>query len=264
MIDSTQELAAVWVDGVLDGGVPGDDPGLLLGMTVFETLRTYDGVPFRLEPHLDRLCASAMALGISAPTRQEIMEELLAVCCDDVSLRYTLTGGGHRVLQRVPIESGYVGQAMRVGSMTWINPISLPGAVKHGCRAAWIIAANQRGVDEVLLVDEDGHILEANRSNVFAVVDGQLWTPPLDGRQLAGVTREALLDAAAHMAVSVREEPLPLNTDFDELYLASTLKELAPVVELNGRSLSNGGPVGRRLHQSFRELVARETGATQR
>jgi branched-chain amino acid aminotransferase len=259
MTASTKELAAVWVDGVLDGGVPGDDPGLLLGMTVFETLRTYAGVPFRLGPHIDRLLASAEALRIKAPTAKEISSEIMAVCVGDVSLRYTLTGGGHKILQRAPISPGTVGRTMRVGAMTWINPLSLPGAVKHGCRAAWILAAKQRGVDEVLLIDERDNILEANRSNVFAVVDGNLWTPPLDGRQLAGVTREALLEAAADVGLEVREATLPLKTTFQELYLASTLKELAPVVELEGQALPQGGPVGRRLYDSFRGLVLRET-----
>ena len=144
--------------------------------------------------------------------------------------------------------------------MPWINPVSLPGAVKHGCRAAWILAARQKGVDEVFLVDDKGMILEANRSNVFAVRGQELWTPPLDGRLLAGVTREALIQAAGEAGIPVREEPLPIDGDFDELYLASTLKELAPVSRLDDRELPVGGPVGAVLLTAFRRLIERETG----
>ncbi len=250
---------ALWVDGVLGAGVPADDPGLLLGLTVFETLRTYAGVPFRLDEHLDRLLHSAEAMAIAAPEKEELARQILAVSQRDVSIRYTITGGGRCIIQRTPLDASRVGRAMRVAQMTWVNPTSLPGAVKHGCRAAWILAAQQRQVDEVLLVDSDGFILEANRSNVFAVLDGVLCTPPLDGRQLAGVTRGALMDAASDAGIAIEERPLPVDAKFQEFYLASTLKELAPVFEIDGRKLHGAGPVGLELHQSFQALVRRET-----
>jgi branched-subunit amino acid aminotransferase/4-amino-4-deoxychorismate lyase len=149
---------------------------------------------------------------------------------------------------------------MRVAQMPWTNPASLPGAVKHGCRAAWFLAARAADVDEVLLVDLDGHILEASRSNVFAVIDGTLVTPPLDGRKLAGVTREALLTAALGAGIDIQERAIRVNEDFDEFYLASTLKELAPVVEMDGRKMVGRGPMGTALHSAFRGLVSQECG----
>ena len=260
MKKSDAHSGEIWVDGVLDGGIPGDDPGLLLGLTVFETLRTYRGVPFRLASHLDRLMASARALEITLPARTQIEADILAQCEGDVYLRYTFTGGGHRILQRQPIDPDMIGRPMRVARMPWQNPPSLPGAVKHGCRAAWILSARQNGVDEVLLVDPSGHILEANRSSVIAVIDGVLCTPPLDGRQLAGVTREALLDAARMVGVELVEKTVPAHARFDELYLASTLKELAPVISIDGEPCPGLGPYGQRLHSAFRRLVADETG----
>tara|TARA_B100001093_G_scaffold515827_1_gene593100 strand:+ start:381 stop:1151 length:771 start_codon:yes stop_codon:yes gene_type:complete len=252
--------STIWVNGREGGQIPGDDPGLLFGLTAFETLRTYDGIPFRFEPHLLRLQRSADAMGLSVPPIEQIRTEILAVCQGNVSIRYTVTAGGNIILQRSLIPAGTAGRHVRVSSLSWVNPPSLPGAVKHGCRAAWLLAARKAQVDEVLLVDPNGHILEANRSNVFAVVDGRLVTPPLDGRQLAGVTREALMDAANAAQIDVVETALHVESDFDELYLASTLKELSPVVECNGRALSGHGPIGAELHGAFRRLVDAECG----
>ena len=248
----------IWVNGRLDGQIPGDDPGLLYGLTAFETLRTYNGMPFRLDPHLIRLKRSADAMGLSLPPIETVRREILNVCDGDVSIRYTVTAGDNIILQRSTIAPGTACRPMRVASLPWVNPPSLPGAVKHGCRAAWLLAARKEKVDEVLLVDPDEQILEANRSNVFAVIGGRLVTPPLDGRQLAGVTREALLDAAHAAHIDVIETAVPLKSSFDELYLASTLKELSPIVECDGRSLSGRGPVGDRLHRAFRQLVEME------
>jgi len=244
---------------VPNGGVPADDPGLLFGMTVFETFRTYDGIPFRLEQHLQRLVRSAAAMNIALSNLGQIKAQMMALCQGNVSIRYTVTAGGQNILQRAEIGPHIVNRTMRVASYSWVNPQALPGVVKHGCRAAWMLAAEQRGVDEVLLVDPTGHILEANRSNVFAVIDGTLVTPPLDGRQLAGVTRQALLESAAAAGLPVEETPLLAAANFEELYLVSTLKELSPVIEMDGNPLPKGGPLGRTLLSSFRELVARET-----
>ena len=135
----------------------------------------------------------------------------------------------------------------------------LPGSVKHGSRAGWVLAARAAGVDEVVFVNPEGNILEANRSNVFAVVGGVLSTPPNDGAKLEGVTRGALIEAARRAGLPFEESHLALEEGFDELYLSSTLKELAPVEEIDGRKVG-GGPVGSALLEAFRELVVRECG----
>jgi branched-subunit amino acid aminotransferase/4-amino-4-deoxychorismate lyase len=188
-------MKRVLVDGDEAKGIPGDDPGLLLGLTAFETLRTYGTHPFRLEAHLDRLEASAARLDIQVP-RALVEREIQAHLAEDVRIRYTLTAGGHRILDVAPIPQHRIGAPVTVGSVRWDPPEWLPGVVKHGSRAAWIVAARRMGVDEVLLVDAGSNILEANQSNVFAVVGGTLCTPPLDGRFLAGITRGALIEAA--------------------------------------------------------------------
>jgi branched-subunit amino acid aminotransferase/4-amino-4-deoxychorismate lyase len=250
----------IWVDGQPGGLIPADDPGLLYGLTAFETMRCYDRSVFRLEDHLDRLAASAEQLEVPLPPRALVAEEIRTRAEPDSALRYTLTAGGRRILQVEPIDPSRVGAPMRVARVEWEPSPWLPGLVKHGSRAAWIIAARRLGVDEVILVDRQGNLLEANRSNLFGVRDGVIRTPALDGRLLAGVTRGALLDAARQAGLPLREGPMPQDEGYDELYCSSTLKELAPIAEMDGRPGPGGGPVGAALLAAFRRLVANETG----
>ena len=254
---------ATWVNGVLDGGVPGDDLGLLRGLTVFDTWRTYGDHPFRLTQHLERFEASAAEMSIALPSREEICAEVARASASfpkgaDLQIRFTVTGGGARIVDVQILDEARIWGEVKVGKLRWDPPEWLPGVVKHGSRASWVLAAQRQHADEVLLVDSGGFILEANRSNVFAVIDGVVRTPPLDRRCLEGVTRGALVEAAIRSGIPIDQSPLPFESPFDELYLSSTLKELAPVVEVCGQPITGAGPVGRALLDAFRALVRSE------
>jgi len=247
------------VDGVPEGGVPGDDPGLLLGMTAFETFRTYGGRPFRLGHHMDRFRTSVAAMDLPDPDWETLSREVRQVCEQlphpDSAIRITLTMGGHRIVQALPIDPSRVGGTVHVAQVCSEPILGLPGFVKHGARAHWMLSAQELGVDEILLTDRDGFVLEANRSNVFAVRDSVLITPPLDGRLLDGVTRRAILEAAHFAGIPTAELPLTLSRIPDELYLSSTLKELAPVGTLDGVPISGDGPIGKAAHQALQRLI---------
>jgi branched-chain amino acid aminotransferase len=247
----------IWVNGKACDSALAEDPALLFGVGVFETIRTYGQRPFRLAAHLERLQHSAAAIGIPLDLVQ-VAEEIQSQLAQNVSIRYTLTGGGARILHRRPIDPDAMGRARTVALMEWIPALGLPGTVKHTSRAPWLLTAQALGVDEVLLCEPGGLLLEANRSNVFAVVDGRLTTPPLDGNQLAGVTRGALLEAATQAGIEVVEAPLPNWAPFEAFYLSSTLKELAPVSAIGEDRLPTTHPLGLQLHEAFRKLVAAE------
>jgi len=105
------------------------------------------------------------------------------------------------------------------------------------------------GADDVVLLDEDGDIAEAPIANVFAVVSGTLWTPPL-GRILPGITRDSVLAIARSEAIPIREERLPLATfeSADEAFLTATSLPIAPIGSVNGRTLGGApGPITSRL-----------------
>ncbi len=249
----------IFVNGVEGAGLPADDPGFTLGLNVFETLRTYGRSPFRLGAHLARLAASASAIEVPVPGELEGEIRAVAAANRDIWIRVALTAGGNRVLQFESVDQAKIGAPVRVASVQMAPTPWLPGSVKHGSRAGWVLAAKALGVEEVVFVDPAGDILEANRSNVFAVVGGVIRTPANDGEKLEGVTRGALLEAAAEAGLAVEVGPLPLSAPFGELYLSSTLKQLAPVVDIDGREVG-GGPVGAALLAAFRAIVARECG----
>jgi branched-subunit amino acid aminotransferase/4-amino-4-deoxychorismate lyase len=98
---------------------------------------------------------------------------------------------------------------------------------------------------------------EANRSNLFVVRDGVFCTPPDDGRILQGVTRTMMLEAARSAGVPVHDRDPVAVGPVEEMYLAATLKELAPVVELDGAPGAGPGPVGARVLAAFREAARR-------
>ena len=137
----------------------------------------------------------------------------------------------------------------------FVPPPWLDGTVKHVSRAYSRTAVRDAGVDEVIWIDSDGCLLEGTRSNVFAVRDGVLLTPPLDGRILAGVTREALLDAADDAGIPVQLRPMHKGEALDELYASSTLKELTGIDELDGVDAPGAGPIGQTVMAAFRSAI---------
>jgi len=245
----------MWINGDENGVFDPGDPGFTRGMTVFETLRTYGGRAFEVESHLDRLVESAAVMGVPFPGREVLTSEIDAASADGVWIRVSLTLGGQRVVESRALDMSKVGRPVRCATLRNPPPSDLPGFVKHCSRAAWNLAVARLGVDEVIFIDGDGLLLEANRSNVLGVVDGVLVTPPLDGRILAGVTRNTVLSCARRLGIAVIEAPLPKVSPFDELYLCSTLKELAPIAWLDDRSIG-GGPVGAALMEEFHQRVS--------
>ncbi|MFT5584005.1 MAG: branched-subunit amino acid aminotransferase/4-amino-4-deoxychorismate lyase [Cognaticolwellia sp.] len=132
----------------------------------------------------------------------------------------------------------------------WARPLTLASVApndldlelaqaKHCSRGHWERGAATRGVDELLWVDSDGQLLETHQGNVFAEVRGELLTPPLDGRILAGVTRGALLAAGEAAGIPVRVEAVKLG-QAEALWVSSSLKGLAPVCLLDGRAWQQG------------------------
>lgn len=115
------------------------------------------------------------------------------------------------------------------------------------------------GADDVVLLDDQGFIAESPISNVFAVKDGALWTPPL-GRVLPGITRDAVLALAAAEGIAVHESPLTREAfaAADEAFLSGTSLPIAAIGTIDGRELGSApGPVTARLTA---RLIAAQRG----
>jgi len=105
-------------------------------------------------------------------------------------------------------------------------------------------------------------VTESTASNFGIIKGGGLLTPPCWLGLLAGITRQVVLELAAHVAIPVREIPLTRHELYnaDEALLSSTTKEILPVTVIDGRRIGTGkpGPYTRRLHRAFRQLVQQE------
>lgn len=238
--------------------IPATDEGLLRGDGVFEVIRLYEGRPFALEDHLQRLERSAANLQLEVDLeriRSELARLLSAVTAapEHEALRIVVTRGGHRLLLTEPL-AGKEG-ALSLASITYQPTLILDG-VKSLSYAANMLASRlavQRGADEALLVAPDGHILEAPTASIFLVLGGELCTPPLAEHILDSITRRVVLAVAE---VSERTCTIADLAVAEEAFLSSTGREVQPVSRIDGRSLpSCPGPVTQRVAAAVSDYI---------
>jgi branched-chain amino acid aminotransferase len=121
------------------------------------------------------------------------------------------------------------------------------------------IEVNNQGMDEGIMLDQNGFVSEATADNIFLVKRGIVLTPPTYN-SLKGVTRGAVLDIARDLGIETREEPLTLFDVYaaDEVFITGTAAEIAPCVEVDHRRVGTGKPaaVTRRLIEGFRKLTS--------
>jgi branched-subunit amino acid aminotransferase/4-amino-4-deoxychorismate lyase len=231
--------------------VHADDEALLRGRAAFETLRVYRGRPFRLDAHLDRLQASVRLIGLPPLDREGLAavaaEALGAAGEPDAVLRLYWTPGregtgaptGLALVSALPPELEQErAQGMRVATVPW-PAARLLARAKSTSYAENLAArddAQRRGADEALLIGDDGTVLEAPTANVWWRERRRLLTPSLALPILAGVTRAALVEYAPRLGYEVEEGAFPLERLLaaDEVFLSSSVREVMPVVAVDG------------------------------
>lgn len=237
-------------------GPPPPDPE----QGLFETLLVAHGRPVRLSRHLERLGGSARRLfGSELPVETE---EAILEAARPIELGRL----------RVDVFPGPSGELAHTVAATEVDPRqvfpgwqdaaalrSVPAGAWSGqhkwADRKWLEGAEAELGEEVpLLVAGDGAVLEGARANVFAVRDGALLTPPLDGRILPGTARAAVLALAAELGIEAQERPLALEElrGADEAFLSSSVRGLCPVREVDGRPLPGPGEVTARLADELR------------
>jgi 4-amino-4-deoxychorismate lyase len=249
-----------------------DDEGFARGRAAFETLRVYAGSPFRLAEHLDRLVASARRLDLPEPDRGALRaaaeDALTEAGLADAMLRLYWTPGadgdptGIALVSPIPewIEAARA-RGQRVVSLPYPRraaPWLLPGtkSVSYATHIAAEAEAKRRGADDALLVDLDGTVLEGPVTNVWWRESVTLHTPSLELGILAGETRAALLGLAADEGYRVETGSYPLQRvlQADEVFTSSSVREVMPVVELDGVALP-GREAADRLQTALRRLA---------
>ena len=253
--------------------VRADDEALLRGRAAFETLRVYGGRPFRVDAHLDRLAASAEAIGLDPIERGELEAiaglVLAGLNAVDAVLRLVWTAGpvggppaGLALLSEIPgwIEATRA-RGARAVSLLGVRaavPWLLPGvkSTSYAVNMAAEAEAKRRGADEAVFVDGKGVVLEGTVTNVWWRRGDTLYTPAVELGILAGVTRAALLELAASRGVRVEVGALPLDELYaaDEAFTSSSVREVMPLVEIDGRSLGRG-PLADELQAELRRTA---------
>lgn len=259
-------------------GVSVFDHGLLRGDGCFEALRAYDGVPFGIFPHLDRLESSAEKMELDLPPRGDLGAWIRQVAADggDCVVRVICTRGGFdpyvaapsRVVvlwERVP----RVPETLRVLPLRapWHpdgEPSELTGAktISYAPNMAAGRAAHRSGYDDALLIGRSGSVLEGPTFSIGWIVEGALETPSLDLGVLASITRSVVIGAAEVMQLPVREGRFGVDRldDADEVFAMSTVKEVRPIVNVGDRRFEPG-EVTARLAEAYRRHVDDELAA---
>jgi branched-subunit amino acid aminotransferase/4-amino-4-deoxychorismate lyase len=254
--------------------VHADDEGFLRGRAVFETLRVYHGRPFRLEEHLERLRRSADMLGLPGPDVPALAELGRTAVADagepDAVLRYFWTPGrdglgqptGLALVSSLPTDLEELrARGLRLAVARWApgHRLAASKSTSYAENLAAQDEARRAGSDDALLVDATDIVLEAPTANVWWREGSRLVTPALEQPILAGVTRAALWELAEGLRYEPEEGVYALSRVelADEVFLSSSVREVMPVVALDGEPVADGRPgeAARALQQALRTLA---------
>ena len=287
---------AVYVNGTIskaaDAVVPVYDHGFLYGEGIYETLRTYNRVPFLYERHMSRLRASAKHLHLDVPVDNDTMmtsiDKTVAAAGDlkEAYIRVLVTRGVGELTYDVtatPVSSLIiiVKPADEPSSRITDNGIEIslvsilrnhPGSVNPIIKSNNLLnnalamqEAHRRGGEEALMCNYRGELSECSQSNFFMVRNGVALTPKSAAGLLEGVTRAFLFDVGRDVGVEVRDEtlyPKDLETA-EEVFITSTTRELSPVVRIDGKTVGTGkpGPITKKLLDGYRARAVEMTRA---
>lgn len=283
----------VWIDDRLvpaaEAVVSAYDRAFRAGEGVFETFRSYGRFVFRLEAHLQRAAFGASVLGFELPPLATLADAVQRVVDDNVAPRDTAAirlvatpgdidpdspfpgtpVGAPRIVVTVHdlhLDAAAIAAGSSAIVVPWGREIAHVKAVSYLASSLARREARAQGADDALLTDANDNVLESSGANVFAVIDGTLVTPPLDGSILPGVTRGVLLEVAGELGVPTSERTLPLAElqVAQEAMLTATTREVVGLVRVGTAVLGGGrpGPVTVRLAEGFRDLVRREAETT--
>jgi branched-chain amino acid aminotransferase len=261
------------------------DHGLLYGDGVFEGIRVYNGIVFKLKEHVDRLYRSAHAIMLQIPlTKEEMIKAVLEALrrnnLKEAYVRLLVTRGVGDlgldprkclkptviiITDKIAIYRTDVKEKGITTVISWIrrNPVDTTTheikSLNYLNSVLAKIEANISGVDDAICVDKHGFISEGSGENIFIVKNGKIYTPPSSTGALQGITAAVVTRLARKLGYEVIEKNITPFELFvaDEVFLTGTAAEIAPVTEVNKRQIGNGKPglITRRLLEEFLKLV---------
>ncbi len=261
------------------------DHGLLYGDGVFEGIRVYDGLVFKLKEHVDRMYDSAKVIKLDIPMSKEemvkaVVETLKVNKIRDGYVRIVVTRGvgdlgldprkcpKPTVIIIADAIQIYDTEAKEKGLTAIISSIRRDSvdATSHEAKTLNYlnsilakIEANNAGVDEAIMLDHRGFVSEGTGDNIFIVKDGVVYTPPRTAGILPGITRACVIQLCRELGIPIVEKDLTVVELYtaDEVFVTGTAAEVMPVTVINGRPIGDGrpGPITKKLMEEFRRLT---------
>jgi branched-chain amino acid aminotransferase len=288
-VNSVEKELQVYIDGAYypksQAKVSVYDHGLLYGDGVFEGIRAYNGVVFKLKEHIDRLYRSAHAIMLQIPlTKEKMIQAVVGTLrknkLKDAYIRLVVTRGvGDLGLdpRKCPKQSIIIitdaisimsSEAKEKGISTmisWVKRNSVDATTHEIKSLNYLnsvlakIEATANGVDEAICLDKNGFVSEGVGENLLIVKDGKIFTPPSSTGALAGITAQVAIKLAKNLGYNVTETnitPFQLFTA-DEAFFTGTAAEIVPIREVNKRQIGNGrpGPVTKKLMVAFQKVI---------
>jgi branched-chain amino acid aminotransferase len=265
------------------------DHGFLYGDGVFEGIRSYDCLVFKLQEHIERLYDSAKSIMLNIPLTKKAMTEavvktLKANRLRDAYIRLVVSRG-EGDLGLDPRKCRGNATVVIIADSITLYPESL---YKNGMAIITVptvrniaealnpqikslnylnnimakIEAVNGGCQEALMLNSLGFVCECTGDNIFIVRKGTLMTPPISMGALEGITRNAVLDIAEKLTLDAKENIFTRHDIFisEECFLTGTAAELIPVVKVDGRLIGAGlpGPVTRRILAEFKKMTKKD------
>lgn len=264
------------------------DRGFLYGDSVYEVIRTYRGIPFLLQEHLDRLWHSASKLEMGFPFDQNQIVKEVNTCLGELGkesayIRIIVTRG-QGPLQLDPVSAGpnnvvVIAKEFKGNPKEWYKEgvnILISHVERTSIRAidpniksgnylnnimAFIHAKKQRAFDAVML-NSNGHITEGTTHNIWVVKNGKAFTPPIHAGILEGITRKTILVLAKKNGIEVDQVNMTAEDliNADECFMTSTTKEIIPVTQVNNAPIGTGEPgeLTKTLHKLYQDFIKQQ------
>lgn len=259
-----------------------EDRGFQFADGVYEVIAVYQGKPFKLREHLERLVFSAAELEISCPGIAELQEEAegyltsIGLGAEDASIYIQLTRGVCPRTHAYPdgLDSILI---MKAGSLksrpeeyyqSGVKIITRPDERWSRCYIKSIALlpnvmakkAAERARAYEAVMHRDGFVTEGSSSNLFLVEEGSLITPPATNYILNGITRQTVIqDIAPELGLEIREQSISLDRLFraEEVFLTGTTTEIMPVVRIDENEVGRGlvGEITGRISETYRGLT---------
>jgi branched-chain amino acid aminotransferase len=252
--------------------------GLLMGWGVFTTLRVYEGKPFAFDRHWARMSHDAERLGMSLGQEQEAVRQSVS--------KLAAANGRPEGMARVSFVKNRGGLWAEVGDSPETDLIIFTRQLvewpavhrlklqQHALYSATHLAgakmlswvqnagllekAHAEGFDDVLLLNESGHLAECTSANIFLVRENRVLTPPLASGCLPGVTRDVLREVVPQAGFELSEQILTPDdlASASEVFISSTTREVAAVGSIDAQwRFEAPGKITTTIEASFREYV---------